>query len=174
MLGHLRPLPTVRCGPTYQMVHDHIATLSATEVYHPGSRWYSHHTRDMWRLPTMLAVPPPKAISAHKWCRQIPLTALPLTPPADIIAMSPPHKHPVPLHHDKTSHPDDVIQPKSTEKPHESQVFVKKSWKYHFLRFSFVLLYEIVACKLRPSNCSRIQSSTWPKKVQHPTLQLVG
>jgi len=93
-------------------------------------------TLDAWRDPAVLATSPPKATLAHKWCGPKPLTALPLTLPADVTTTSLPSHHLVPLRHDKASHPDDVIQPKSARKPRESQILLKSQGNVIFAHFS--------------------------------------
>lgn len=93
----------------------------------------------------MLLAPLPEIALAHKRCGPIPLTALLLTPPVNVITTSLPHHNLVPLRHDKTSHLDDVIRPKAPKSPMKAkfcQIVEKVSFSPVFICFFFVKLFH--------------------------------
>lgn len=70
------------------MAPDHIAPPSPSDIYRLGSRQYSCRTWDTRYPLGMLRAPPPETTIAHKRCEPIPLIALSLTPPVDVIPTS--------------------------------------------------------------------------------------
>lgn len=70
--------PAIKSRPSHPTTEIYIATPSAAEVYHPGSRKYYAHTQDACRPPAVIAASPPETAWPHKLCGRKPLTTLAL------------------------------------------------------------------------------------------------